>query len=226
MFYDDEQKCVVVSKAAVAGAAASSTTDLKARAVSRTFPGGEKGRRGAIWCLIHQLIFACTLVSAKDLDFDRCLDLTFEILLSFKGMNHASCDRTSNSSSRTSSTRTSFSPLTTRFDHEMRRLSIWESERMMFDEWTFPLLPVLHYVRIREVEGHAVRVPRRDRRLPSQDPAQVSQLQRGRHGGGAAGQTVAGRAHRPGMANHTSHQPIIKTFHDISFSKRMVEGKV
>ena len=48
MFYDDEQKCVVVSKAAVAGAAASSTTDLKARAVSRTFPGGEKGRRGAI----------------------------------------------------------------------------------------------------------------------------------------------------------------------------------
>ena len=48
MFYDDEQKCVVVSKAAVAGAAASSSSELKARAVSRTFPSGEKGRRGAI----------------------------------------------------------------------------------------------------------------------------------------------------------------------------------
>ena len=54
MFYDDEQKCVVVSKAVVAGAAASSTSDLKARAVSRTFPGGEKGRRGAIRCPTHQ----------------------------------------------------------------------------------------------------------------------------------------------------------------------------
>ena len=56
MFYDDEQKCVVVSKAAVAGAAASSTSDLKARAVSRTFPGGEKGRRGAMPYL--SMIFA------------------------------------------------------------------------------------------------------------------------------------------------------------------------
>ena len=87
-------------------------------------------------------------------------------------------------------------------------------------------LAVLHYVRLREVKGHAVRVPRRDRRLPSQDPAQVSQLQRGRHGGGAAGQTVAGRAHRPGMANHASHQPIIEMFHVIPFSKRMGDGNV
>ena len=45
---------------------------------------------------------------------------------------------------------------------------------------------VFHNVRLREVEGHALRLPRRDRRLPAQDPAQVSQLQGGRHGGGTA----------------------------------------
>jgi hypothetical protein len=34
MFYDDEEKCIVVSKTGVA-------PDLKARAVSRTFPAGD-----------------------------------------------------------------------------------------------------------------------------------------------------------------------------------------
>ena len=45
MFYDDEQKSVVVSKSVGAAAALVSNTELKAKAVSRGFPGGEKERR-------------------------------------------------------------------------------------------------------------------------------------------------------------------------------------
>ena len=54
MFYDDEQKSVVVSKSVGAAAAMASNTELKAKAVSRGFPGGEKGRRDSF--MASQLI--------------------------------------------------------------------------------------------------------------------------------------------------------------------------
>ena len=68
----------------------------------------------------------------------------------------------------------------------------------------YVIISVFHNVRLREVKRHAVRVPRRDGRLPAQDPAQVPQLQGGLNGGGAPRQTLAGRAHRPGTTNHAS----------------------